>query len=532
MNTPDADGTCAGAAGSLDIRLLLDAQAYPHPVHQPRLIETHISWVLLTGRYAYKIKKPLNLGFLDYSTLALRRQACEDELRLNRRLAPSLYLEVVTITGTREQPRIGGTGEVLEYAVKMREFDQDAQLDRLLAADHLQESDIDALGDAIAAFHDTAPPVDLDAPYGQPASIWHSVQENFDILLAGSSGALHRQLLALHAWSRTQHAALTELMTQRRAQGRVRELHGDLHLANLVRLPEGIVAFDCIEFNPSLRWLDVISDLAFATMDLRLRGRDDLAYGLLDRYLQSSGDYAGLRLLRYYEVYRALVRAKVALIRRDGSKGGVRTAARAQLGAYVKLAGRLSERHGGAIVLMHGLAGSGKTWLSGRLLRALPAIRLRSDVERKRLHGLRAGQSSRSPVMGGIYSPAGSERTYVHLAEMAAHIVAGGEIAIIDATFLRRADRSAFRRLAGELQVPFAIVSCMAPMPELQRRIRARLQSGRDASEADRQVLAQQLVSSEPLDDAERRMTLTAATGELAEMDDLPARLKNLLRSE
>lgn len=515
----------ASAAG-IDIQGLLDARAYPHAVAGLHLIETHISWVLLSGEFAYKIKKPLDLGFLDYSTLDKREQACREELRLNRRLAPGLYLDVVPITGHPAQPRIGGEGEVLEYAVKMRQFPQHCQLDRLLQAGALQEHEIDELAAHLAQFHAQAPSAAADSGYGQPEAIWRSVQENFDSLRTLRQADTRAALTQLQDWSRVTHAQLAPLMQQRLQQGCVREGHGDLHLGNLVRLDSGVAAFDGIEFNPALRWLDVINDLAFTSMDLRRFGREDLAYRLLVRYLEASGDYEAVALLRYYEVYRALVRAKVAALRRHELRGAARTRLDGELRAYVQLALRLTgSRHRG-LVLMHGLSGSGKTWLSGFLVQTLPALRVRSDVERKRLHGLTALQRSGAALSAELYRPDASQRTYERLAQAATAIIGSGEIAIVDAAFLRRADRYAFQQLAQRLQVPMAIVSCMAPVPELQRRLRERRQ---DASEADESVLAQQLVSSEPLDEAERRHALIAATGEMDEMNQLPARLRRLL---
>lgn len=516
-------------ARSFEIKALLDAQAYPHPVSQLQLIETHISWVLLTGTYAYKIKKPLDLGFLDYSTLERREQACREELRLNRRLAPQLYLDVLPVTGSAAQPRMGGDGKVLDYAVKMRQFPQHCQLDRLLASGALQEHEIDDLALHLARFHARAPHAAADSAFGQPAAIWRSVAENFATLQPLRKAELRQALQSLQAWSRVEHQRLAPLMQQRLLQGQVREGHGDLHLGNLVRLDDRILAFDGIEFNPALRWLDVISDLAFTSMDLRRHGREDLAYRLLARYLESSGDYEALPLLRYYEVYRALVRAKVAYLGRRGHTGRQRQVMDQALAAYVRLAAQRSQAAKPALLLMHGLSGSGKTWLSSFLVQRLPALRVRSDVERKRLQGLPASQRSAAAPGAGLYQPEFSQRTYARLAQAAEQIIAAGEIAIVDAAFLRRADRQAFAALAQRLGVPLAIVSCMAPVPELQRRLREREQLGGDASDADARVLAQQLVDNEPLDEAERRHALIAATAEMDEVNTLPERLQALL---
>lgn len=530
MAVPDATGDAAVARPvPLDIRTLLEARAYPHPVTELRLVETHISWVVLTGVHAYKIKKPVNLGFLDFSTLELRRRACLDELRLNRRLAPQLYLEVVPITGPLERPAVAGDGPPIEYAVRMREFAQEAQLDRLLDAGRLEPQDIDALAIAVARFHAAAPTAPPDSPFGRPAEVQRPVYGNLAALLAGTEGATRAAVARLAAWAADRDADLGTLMEQRRREGFVREVHGDLHLANLVKLESGIAAFDCIEFSEALRWLDVVSDLAFATMDLRFRGREDLAYRLLNRYLEASGDYAGLRLLRYYEVYRALVRAKIALLRRSQLAASEQGAPSQALDAYVGLARRLSTAGASAVILMHGFSGSGKSRLSEVLMTTLPALRLRSDIERKRLHGLRPGEASGSSLMGGIYSAAVSERTYAHLAAAAAAILDGGETVVVDAAFLRRADRDRFRQLARRRGLAFAIVSCEAPVAELQRRIAERARLGTDASEADQAVLERQLATAEPLDEEERRSALIVATAD-APASDVAAGIAALLQ--
>lgn len=530
---PTGPPTSAGSASEgapLDIRRLLEPEAYPHPVASVQLIETHISWVLLTGTYAYKIKKPVSLGFLDFSTPELRHQACLDELRLNRRFAAELYLDVVPITGTPGSPAIAGSGPVIDHAVKMVEFPQADQLDHLLESGRLDAGEMDALADHVAGFHAAAPVAQGGAAYGRPQAVCRPVRDCLDLLRKNIDARSQAAVSKLSAWVAAQETQLAPLMERRRGDGHVREVHGDLHLANLVRLESGIAAFDCIEFNASLRWIDVINDLAFTTMDLRDRGRRDLAYRLLNRYLEHTGDYDGLPLLRYYEVYRALVRAKVALIRRDGCAAGAEREAQDQhLESYLGLALELTHADTRGVVLMHGLSGSGKTAVSTALLSAMPAVRVRSDVERKRLHGLRSDQSSGSPVSGGIYSAAGSDRTYARLLQVATSILQAGEIAIVDATFLCRADRARFRQFAEDRGTGFAIASCQAPAEELERRLGERARAGHDASEADLGVLRHQLTLAEPLDAAEQRDVTVIDTGVPVDAAEVVGSLRNAL---
>ncbi len=495
---------------------MLEPSAYAHPVGELRLVETHISWILLTGAFAYKIKKPVSLGFLDFSTLEKRRQACEDELRLNRRYAPALYLEVVPVSNGQGKPRMNGTGVVFDYALRMREFPQADQADQQLAQGRLTPADMDALARLLAGFHAAAPRAPAAGPHGEPAAVHQAMRDNLNWLLAGKSGAVLRQLERLSDWSELRYAVLQPLMLLRKDAGFVREVHGDLHLANLVRLEGSIVPFDCIEFSAELRWVDVLNDLAFLVMDLQYRGRADLAYRLLNRYLEHSGDYAGVPLLPYYRVYRALVRAKVAKIRRDGSSGLARLQADGELRAYVALAARWTEAPQPRLILMHGLSGSGKSWVSERLAAALPAIQMRSDVERKRLHGLAAHQASGSGVGSGIYTPADSAQAYARLVQLAEAALAGGETAIVDAAFLRRAQRAQFRALAARLGVPCVILACTAEAAELQRRVARRSGAG-EVSEADAPVLDYQRAHAEPLSGEEPAMVIdTTHLGDVA----------------
>src|SRR3569623_1489703 len=292
------------------ITALQKPAAYPHPVSAVRLVETHISWVLLTGAYAYKIKKPVQFGFLDFSTLALRRHCCEEELRLNRRLAPELYLAVMPNRGPATRPVLCGRDDALEFAVKMREFPQDDQFDRLLMRGLLEHAHISALAARLAAFHRDAAVAALCTPYGRAEAVWQPMTENF----------------------------------------------------------------------------------AHIRPNLHERGQPCLAFRALYDYFQASGDYDGLALLRFFQVYRALVRAKVAYLRlaQEGIAAQERSALAEHAAGYLRLATRFTT--GGPISLMitHGLSGSGKTTVTDEVLETQGAVRLRSDVERKRLFGLSA----------------------------------------------------------------------------------------------------------------------------------------------
>jgi aminoglycoside phosphotransferase family enzyme/predicted kinase len=498
------------ARGSPLLQALRDPACYPHPVGEVELLETHISHVLLAGEFAYKIKKPVRLPFLDFSTLEARAHFCREELRLNRRTAPQLYLDVVAIGGTPSAPRVGGPGPVLEYAVKMRRFAQDALFSSLARAGALRRPHIDALVDEVVAFHASAAAIAADAGAGEQAAI-ASAAANFDEMAALDPPAPQRAALeSLAEWTRREGERLAATFAQRAALGFVRDCHGDLHLGNVAFLDARPVLFDCLEFSETLRRTDVMADVAFVAMDLARVGLPRLAARFVNRYLERTGDYAGLEVLRFLEVYRAMVRAKVAMIRLAQSSGDAAQAARKELEGLLELARHLSTRAAPAIILMHGLSATGKTTVGERLVEALGAVRLRSDVERKRLHGLDATAPAPAEPGGGIYGERASRDTYERLATLAAGIVALGYPVIVDATFLRRADRDRFRALAGAESVGFQVVACTAPDEVLRARAAERVRAGHDASDAGLAVIEAQKVLLEPLG-ADERMHATLA---------------------
>ncbi|ALP53563.1 hypothetical protein Tel_10675 [Candidatus Tenderia electrophaga] len=488
------------------ISALQDPARYDHATGKIKLFETHISWVLLTGDYVYKIKKPLDLGFLDFSSLAQRHRYCQQELELNRRLAPELYLGVVKISGSARHPRINGPGEAIEYAVKMRQFDPDMQFDSLLQRQALTTQHIDALADRIAAFHQGIETAPADSRYGTAPAVWQPMQDNFDQIEQRLQDRADRDRLErLRQWSRQRFDSLQTAISARKRNGFVRNCHGDMHLANIAWVNDAVTIFDCIEFNDEFRWIDVISEIAFTTMDLVDRERPDLAARLLDRYLQHTGDYGGLRLLRLYQVYRALVRAKVAIIRHSQGDISAQESAQAlaQYRDYARLAESLTATTPIRLYITHGVSGAGKTTLSQPLLEQFGMIRLRSDVERKRLFGLAAQDESDSDTGAGIYTSSASEHTYARLQALATEVIHAGYNVIVDATFLKRMQRRMFQGLARQLAVPFVILHFHADESLLRRWIRERLAAGQDASEADVQVLEHQLNNQEPLIEGE-----------------------------
>jgi uncharacterized protein len=504
------------------ITSLLDTARYPHPVDRVTLVETHGAWVLLAGDFAYKIKKPVQLPFMDFHTLALRRAACEAEIRVNRRLepvdtgVPRLYLQALPITGSAQAPRWGTPGseddaQAIEYAVQMRRFDEAGRLDHLCAQGRLTREHVGALAQHIARFQARADVASADSPWGRSADVLAWARHNFETLRQSLSAAEQQHTLArLSDWTERRHAQLTPLLEQRRQQGRVREGHGDLHLANLTLINGQIVPFDAIEFNDALRWIDTASEIAFTWMDLLAQHQNGLANVLLSDWLDATGDVEAPQLLPFFAVYRALVRAKVAAIR-STQAGADTTTALHDVRTYVALAQRIAEPTPPQLVITHGLSGSGKTWASTRWLLGETsgrALRLRSDVERKRLHGLSAQQASGSGLNTGLYSPQAHTTTYAHLLASASELLQGGWTVLVDAAFLRRHERTAFAALAQRIGCPFHILAPEAPVAVLRQRITERQARGTDASEATLAVLEQQLGWCEPLDEQEQAQCL------------------------
>ena len=503
---------------------LLNPGAYPHDIRNLRVVETHISWVLLTGEYAYKIKKAVDFGFLDYSTLEIRKFFCEEELRLNSRFAPELYLDVVAISREDGKLRISGDGEVIEYAVRMRQFPQAAQLDRLLEAGKLQTLDILTAARQISAYHERAAVATAGTPFGTPDHVAAPVMENFLQILPRLNDPQQIKVVeALREWSKNQTGLLHETLTERKMLGRIRECHGDLHLSNLIRRDHRVVAFDCIEFDPDLRWTDVMCEIAFLIMDLEVRQRDDLAFQCASAYLEAGGDYDGVRLLPYYLVYRSLVRAKVAAIRMvdDALDASVREQQANRFQRHVGIAQRDSSRHRPLLLLCHGLSGSGKTWLSDKLIGTLGAIRVRSDIERKRLFGLQALNRSGSDIAADIYDSEATVATYDRLEECARASLEAGLPVIVDAAFLKRAQRERFTALAKELAAARVILHCRADDRVLEDRLRRRAQQQKDASEADLEVLRYQHEHYEPPKESELPDTVTIDTGGDIDIENL-----------
>ena len=488
------------------VQALRDPACYPHPVGSISIIETHISFIVLTGTIAYKIKKSVDLGFLDFTTLEKRRFFCQEELRLNARFAPQLYLDVVSIGGTRDVPRVGDDARAFEYAVRMLEFPQEALADRVLARGELTSRHLDLLAALVAEFHARSHRSRESNGYGTAEAILASVTQNFAQIRAVPDRAVTLQDLDdIETWTRQEHVGLCNVFAQRKREGRVRECHGDLHLGNIVFLDGEPRAFDCIEFNPDLRWIDVMNEVAFLVMDLHAAYRPDFARRFLNTYLEFSGDYGGLRVLPYYLAYRAMVRGKIGLMRarqiEPGSEGSrpLQESGR----RYFELAKSCTRPGPGFLAITHGFSGSGKTTLSHPLVELTGAIRIRSDIERKRMRGIWTTDHQEPGNASVLYSADVTESIYQRLRELAGTILESGHGVIVDATFLKQRHRDMFCALATRARVPFSIIDFTVREEILRERITVRLEQGQDASDANLAVLDHQLAAHEPLQTGE-----------------------------
>lgn len=446
------------------------------------LVETHISRLVLGADRVWKFKRPVTLPFVDYAPLAAREHFCEEELRLNRRLAPDLYLEVLRLPG--------------DAAVVMRRFPDGALWSERLAAGTLTAAHVDRLAARLGAFHLAAAP----APAGQGfGSVAERRAEALDAVRSLAGAVPEAGRAELEAWFTAEAERLAPLWAARQAAGHVRECHGDLHLRNLLAIGDEAFAFDGIEFSDRLRFIDIADDIAFVVMDLQAHGRRDFAFRLLDGWLAATGDHPGLPALRFAMAYRATVRAEVSMLQ------GAADAALRYAGSALAIARRADAR----LLVTHGLPGAGKTTLAGALLEAAGAVRLRSDVERKRLVGLDAKADSRAAGLA-LYGEDLTERTYAELLRRAAPALDAGWPVILDAAYLRRAQRDAAATFAADRGLPFAILDCAAPLPVLRRRVAARQAQGADASEADIGVLEHLHQVQEPLAGDERARALVA----------------------
>lgn len=487
------------------VAALLQSSAYPEPSARVELVQTHISWVFLTERYVYKVKRPVDFGFADFTTLERRRHFCEEEVRLNRRLAPDLYLGVVPIAREpADRIAVEGRGETVEYAVKMLRLPADRMLDALLRRGQADAAMLERIADKVAAFHAAAETGGaIDRIGGSLETIRTNTEENFQQTEPFIGRTLtpdqHAAIAAYTRFFRTRNA---RLFAERVRQGRIRDCHGDLHAGNIC-VQNGLYIYDCIEFTERFRYGDVASEVAFLAMDLDARGRPGLGRAFVRRYLAQSGD-AGLEaLLPFYQCYRAYVRGKVGGFRL--ADASLPAAEREQIAreaqSYFRLA--LSYTRGPdrplRLIITLGLMGSGKSTQAERLAERLDAALIRSDVVRKELAGLEPTARRYEPWGQGLYSDAASDSTYAALLERAREHLEAGRSTIIDASYRKAAWREAPRRLAQELGAQFWVLEATCPRDLLLQRLQRRAARGGSVSDGRPEILEAQERDFDPV---------------------------------
>ncbi|HAG83082.1 MAG TPA: adenylyl-sulfate kinase [Cyanobacteria bacterium UBA12227] len=485
------------------IEQMMQPGFYPHPVTEPiQMIQTHVSYVLLTGNYAYKVKKSVNFGFLDFSTLERRQHFCLEELRMNQPIAPEIYLEVLPITQTANQYILQGTGEPVEYALKMCQFPQETLFITMFEQGKLTTNHMEELGRIVAHFHAKAQTNDYIRSFGEVEKIREAFDQNYQQTEAyiGKSQT-QQQYEETKQFTDTFFEQQQELLATRRENNWIRECHGDLHLRNICLWNDKIQLFDRIEFNEPFRFVDVMYDIAFAVMDLEARERKDLGNAFLNTYIEQTGDWEGLQVLPLYLSRQAYVRAKVTsfLLDDPAVPEAAKQEAATTAAAYYRLAWEYTKTNQGQIILMSGLSGSGKSTVARYLARHLGAIHLRSDAVRKHLAGIPLDQSGGNE----LYTPAMNQKTYDRLLQLGILLARKGFPVILDAKYDRQSFRADAIAQAQTHQLPLKILYCTAPTEVLRDRLSSR--TG-DVSDATADLLTHQQATTEPFTDIEQSL--------------------------
>jgi uncharacterized protein len=496
------------------IQQMLSPEFYPHLVTVPiQLMQTHASYVLLTGDFAYKLKKPVNFGFLDYSTVDKRQHFCEEELRLNQRGAKELYLAVLPIARQNDRYRLGNDGEVVDYAVKMVQFPQSNLLSNMFDVGTITTTDVEEMARVVAEFHDRAQTNEYISSFGAVEGIRASIEDNYrqteKYIGRVQTPQQFNQTKIYSDRFLDDHA---QLFLDRIDGGFIRECHGDLHLGNICRWQDKILLFDCIEFNESFRFVDPMYDVAFAVMDLEARGRKDLANRFLNTYAEQTGDWAGLQVLPLYLSRQAYVRAKVTsfLLDDPGISTADRTVAAQTAENYYHQAWDYTRQRQGRLIMLSGRSGSGKSTLGKQIAQQVGGIQLRSDAVRKHL--------GKIPLLSkgddSLYTPEMTDRTYQQVLELGNKLAAQGWTVILDAKYDRQSLRSPVVDLAADCGLFFQILHCTAPENVLRDRL---IQRTGDIADATVDLLASQTAAWEDFTPAERAYVTTVdTTGDLA----------------
>ncbi|MBI2868308.1 MAG: AAA family ATPase [Chloroflexi bacterium] len=481
------------------IQAMLRPELYPDRPAAVELVQTQMSFLLLAGGYVYKVKKPVNLGYLDYTTLEQRRNFCEREVELNRRLCPDIYLGVVPVIERGGQVALGGAGEAVEYAVKMRRLRRERMLDVLLVDEAVTARMMTALAGKLARFHARAATGPEISRFGELDALRVNTEENFsqtyDYIGRTIAPEKYRRIKDYTDGFLESNAAL---FRRRAAGGRIRDCHGDLHAAH-VCFSAGICIYDCIEFNDRFRYCDVASETAFLAMDLDHYGRADLSGHFARSYARQSGDDELAALLKFYKCYRAYVRGKVEgfklhdpYISPEDKRLTLKVA-----GSYFDLAGAYT-RSRPLLLVMMGLVGTGKTTVAQLLARRLGLEVISSDVTRKKLAGVPLREPHRDEFDTGLYAAGFTRRTYDRMFREARKTLGRGDSVVLDASFIKAGERGAASALAGETAADFFVVECVLDESSIKSRLAGRL-AGHPVSDGRPEILEPQKKRYEPV---------------------------------
>lgn len=484
------------------VKAMLDPNFYPHAPSHVDLVQTQMSFVFLAGEYVYKVKKPVNLGYLDYTTLEKRRYFCEREVELNRRLCPDTYLATLPITKAGHGINLAAPGEPVDYAVKMRHLPQDRMMNVLLGKEEVSNGMVEQVAHRLAQFHSEAETSAAISAFGEPSAIGVNTDENFTQTEKSIGRTISREKYArIKAYTRRFLEGNASHFRTRVFDGKIKDCHGDLHAAH-VCFTDGICIYDCIEFNDRFRYGDVASEVAFLAMDIDHYGRADLSHQFVQSYVKFSQDLDMLRLLPFYKCYRAYVRGKVESFKLDDKYISERDKedARFTASGYFDLAS-FYVRPRPALLITVGVTGTGKTTIAEAMARHTGLVVISSDVVRKQLAGVPSAEHHFDSFGTGLYSPEFSRRTYDTMIGRARDFLASGTSVILDASFIKAADRLKVKDLADEIGVDMFVLECRANEDLIRTRLSGRMNEG-TVSDGREEILDPQLRTFEPVTDS------------------------------
>ena len=495
---------------------------YGPDVESVDVLQTHISYVALTGRYAYKVKKPVDFGFLDFSTLEKRKYYCEEELKLNKRLCPDIYLDVVPITSENSRLTLNGSGKVVDYAVKMKEFPQKQIMTNLLKKDKVSEKTIEDICDVLVDFYKSGKKSEEIEKFGRLETVKRNIDENFEQTQPAVDVTIPRDIYNFIKKANEEFFKQKKDVFEKRIKdNRIKDCHGDLHSGNIV-LSDKIYIFDCIEFNERFRYCDVTSDIGFLAMDLDYLNHPFLSSYLIRRYIEKSGDEDILEMLNFYKSYRAYVRGKVIGFRLDDSnieeiekKEIIKTAEKYYRLSYY-YASLLSvdlQIDRPIVFVVSGLSGTGKSTLASKLVVDYNAYYLNTDIVRKEIAGIDKFERHHDPINTGLYSEEKVDYTYEKVIEKTAEFLKKRDNVVLDATFQKKKHRGMVEKIASEKDAVFVLIQTTAPDDVVKKWLDERVRK-KTVSDGRWEVYISQKDTFEPYSDQEKVVVIDMAEEE------------------